>query len=61
MPNDDDWPDQIESDPRWEVQPEPAQDNGSGGALRTIGITLLALAIFSALLVWLLSVVPPVT
>ena len=61
MPDDDDWPERIEYDPRWEVTPEPTKDDGSGGALRTIGITLLALAIFSALLVWLLSLAPQAT
>lgn len=58
---DDDRPEQIEYDPRWEVRPEPVDDHDPGNALRTIAIAILALLVFAAILVWLVSMAPPAT
>ena len=47
----DEWPEQIELDPRWEVQPE--SDDDSGGKARAIGIVLLAAVVIAILATWL--------
>ena len=57
--NADDSPEQLGSDPRWEVRPDPVETDGSGSSLRTIGIAIIALVVFATLLVWLVSIVPP--
>jgi hypothetical protein len=59
VPDDDDWPDQIEYDPRWEVQPEPGRDDDPGGNMRVTLIAVLVMAVFVALLAWLVLSTPP--
>ncbi len=55
---DDEWPEQIEYDPRWEVQPEP-EDDDPGSNLRAAVIAALAMTVFVALLVWQVIDAPP--
>ena len=57
--NDDDRPDHIEYDPRWEVQPEPDQDDDPGSNMRTVVIAAVAMTVFVSLLVWLVMNTPP--
>lgn len=59
--DDGDRPERIEYDPRWEVQPEPVRGHDPANALRTIAIAILALLVFAAILVWLVSMAPPTT
>ena len=51
--NDDEWPDEIEHDPRWEVQPQPHQDDDPGSNVRAALIAAVTMAAVGALLVWL--------
>ena len=46
----DEWPEQIEHDPRWEVQPEPDDDPGSNTRAALVG--LVALVVMIALIAW---------
>ena len=43
---------QLDYDPRWEVQPEPVDDDDGGSNARVALIALLAVALFVALLAW---------
>lgn len=51
---DDEWPDQIEDDPRWEVQPVPVHDDDAGGHAHRVFVVLVAGIAIAALLVWLM-------
>jgi len=53
VPEDDEWPDEIEYDPRWEVQPEADRNDDPGGNMRATVIAALAMSVFVALLAWL--------
>lgn len=56
---DDELPDEIEYDPRWEVQPEPEPADGPGSNRRAMLITALAMTVVVVLLAWLLANAPP--
>ena len=56
--HDDEWPDQIEHDPRWEVQPKPEHDD-PGSNTRAALIAALAMTVFVALLAWLVMSASP--
>lgn len=47
---DDEWSEQLEFDPRWEVQPEPHVDDEPGSRVRAVLIVAVAAVV---LLVWL--------
>ena len=55
----DDWPDQIEYDPRWEVQPEPDHDDDPGTNVRAALLAAVAMTAFVLSLVWLVLNTPP--
>jgi hypothetical protein len=57
--DDDELPDQIEYDPRWEVQPEPDDEDDPGSSTRAALIACVAMTIFVALGVWLVLNTPP--
>lgn len=42
-------------DPRWEVQPEPDQDDGTNGSRRWLLLVLVAVAAGAAAILWTLS------
>ena len=52
-------PEQIEYDPRWEVQPEPDHDEDPGSNMRATLIAAVAMALFVSLLAWLVIQTPP--
>jgi hypothetical protein len=56
--HDDDGLDRIEYDPRWEVQPEPDEDD-PGSNTRAALIAFLATTVFVALVAWLVLNTPP--
>ena len=58
--HDDDWPDPIEYDPRWEVQPEPDRDDEPGGRVPGALVTGLVVTALAAALVWLAVGTAPV-
>lgn len=51
MPRDEQL-DQVELDPRWEIQPEP-HENDTGSHGRALLVALVSMAIFAAMLSWL--------
>jgi len=53
--SDDEELDASGFDPRWEVQPEPDQDDGTNGSRRWWMLALLALAGSVAAILWTLS------
>jgi hypothetical protein len=53
-------PDDIEFDPRWEVQPEPQPEDGSGGNRLAMLIAAVAMTAVVVLLAWLLANAPSV-
>ena len=57
---DDDWPDQIEFDPRWEVQPRPEPDDDPGRSKTAAVVAAVAMTVFVVVLAWLLANAPPV-
>jgi hypothetical protein len=56
---DDDWPDRIEYDPRWEVQPETDDEDEPGNRVRAVLTAFVAMTVFAVLLVWLVTKVSP--
>jgi hypothetical protein len=59
MRHDDDWPEQIEFDPRWEVQPEPGRDDDAGRSRHLAPVAAVAVALLLALLAWQAANAPP--
>ena len=55
---DDELPDEIEYDPRWEVQPEPQSDDEPGSDRRPMVIAAVAMTVVVVLLAWLLANAP---
>jgi hypothetical protein len=47
---DDEWSEQLDFDPRWEVQPDPDVDDEPGSRVRLVLIVAVAAVV---LLVWL--------
>jgi hypothetical protein len=47
---DDEWSEQLDFDPRWEVQPDPDVDDEPGSRVRAVLIVAVAAVV---LLVWL--------
>lgn len=47
---DDEWLEQIEYDPRWEVQPEPYVDDEPGGNMRLALLAAMATVVLMGLL-----------
>jgi hypothetical protein len=52
-------PDDIEFDPRWEVQPEPEPDDDPGSNMRAVLIAAAAMTAVVVLLAWLLANAQP--
>jgi hypothetical protein len=52
-------PDEIEYDPRWEVQPEPQPDDESGSNRGAVLIAAAAMTVVVVLFAWLLANAPP--
>lgn len=50
--DEEDWPDQIEYDPRWEVQPAMDDEDDSAGNGRFVILALVGLGALVALLAW---------
>mgnify|MGYP001591847759 FL=1 len=57
MTEDDERPDEIEFDPRWEVQPEPDDDPGSN--MRAVLVAAVAMTAVVLALAWLLANAQP--
>ena len=57
---DDEWPDQIEYDPRWEVQPRPEPEDDPGRTMPRVLVAAVAMTVFVVLLAWLLANAPAV-
>ena len=57
--HEDDWPDRIEYDPRWEVQPETEDEDEPDHRVRAVLTALVAMTIFAMLLVWLATNMTP--
>jgi hypothetical protein len=56
---DDEQPDEIEYDPRWEVQPEPEPDDDPGSNMRAVLIAAVAMTAVVLALAWLLANAQP--
>lgn len=59
MTADDEEPDEIEYDPRWEVQPEPEPEDDSGSHMRRVLIAAVAMTAVMLLVAWFLANVQP--
>ena len=59
MTEDDGQPDEIEYDPRWEVQPEPEPDDDPGSNMRAVLIAAVAMTAVVLALAWLLANAQP--
>jgi hypothetical protein len=57
--DEEDWPDQIEFDPRWEVQPRMDDEDEPGGSKRLMLLVLVGCVALVALLIWLVMGAPP--
>ena len=55
----DEQPDEIEYDPRWEVQPEPDPDADPGSNTRAALFAAVAMTAVVVLLAWLLANAEP--
>ena len=55
----DEQPDEIEYDPRWEVQPEPGSLDDPGSNMRAAFIAAVAMTVIVVLLAWLLANAQP--
>lgn len=52
--DEEDWPDQIEFDPRWEVQPGTSEEDEPGSSNRVMFFALVGMVAIVALLIWLM-------
>lgn len=58
MADDYELPDEIEYDPRWEVQPEPQPDDEPGSNRGAVLIAATAMTVVVVLFAWLLANAP---
>ena len=58
--DEEDVPDEIEFDPRWEVQPTPDLDGDAGGGRHWILIVAVAIVVVAASFVWRMGDAPAI-